>query len=164
MKIKEVKNIRRYKAGYEVRTVIIDGEEYGGDDVELKSAYTPEGYYIGNSVWAYRLCKTRGIKPEIKSSLVNRDPSEFNGGAGPTCSIGFCKSEQRWYGWSHRAISGFGVGSVVDSLDHVCATSGYTDEFLADNPEYDNSLPLGFEAKNIDDAKRMAIAFADSVA
>jgi len=30
-----------------------------------------------------------------------------------TASIGFSVSEQKWYGWSHRAFYGFGVGSTV---------------------------------------------------
>ena len=28
-----------------------------------------------------------------------------------TCCIGFNPIEQKWYGWSHRAIFGFGIGS-----------------------------------------------------
>jgi len=27
--------------------------------------------------------------------------------------LGWCESEQKWYGWSHRAIYGFGIGSEV---------------------------------------------------
>ena len=34
---------------------------------------------------------------------------------------GFSPTEQKWYGWSHRAIYGFGVGSKVSSGD--CAYS-----------------------------------------
>lgn len=33
------------------------------------------------------------------------------------CSIGFSEKEQKWYGWSHRAIYGFGVGSQVKKGD-----------------------------------------------
>lgn len=29
------------------------------------------------------------------------------------CCIGFNEAEQKWYGWSHRAICGFGVGATV---------------------------------------------------
>ena len=77
-------------------------------------------------------------------------------------SIGFCEQEQKWYGWSHRAIYGFGVGDVVKEGD-CTATSGWTDEYLAEHPEEDLSLPVGFKAETLDDAKRMAIAFAESV-
>lgn len=30
-----------------------------------------------------------------------------------TVQIGWCESEQKWYGWSHRAYYGFGIGSQV---------------------------------------------------
>jgi hypothetical protein len=71
----------------------------------MKSAYTPDGAYLGDSVWAYRLCKVRGIKPELRTPHSN------------VCSIGFCEREQKWYGWSHRAMWGFGVGDSVKKGD-----------------------------------------------
>ena len=79
------------------------------------------------------------------------------------CSIGFNKKEQKWYGWSHRAIFGFGIGDVVKE-GSCCAESGYVEDYIKEHPEKDLSLPVGFEAKTLEDAKRMAIAFADSVA
>ena len=172
----ERKIFRRYKAGYEVwdeKTVcpgfsaeVIDG----GDDpaaaaeladqittqagvaelIWMRRAYTPAGDYIGTQRWGHRLCVTRGIAPELA------DPDH------KVCSIGFCEREQKWYGWSHRAIYGFGVGDVVKEGD-CTATSGWTDDYLAQHPEDDLSLPVGFEAKTLEDARRMAIAFADSV-
>jgi len=42
-------------------------------------------------------------------------------------SIGFSEQEQKWYGWSHRAIYGFGVGSVVDK-GHCAYTAPTVDE------------------------------------
>lgn len=41
-------------------------------------------------------------------------------------TIGFSEKEQKWYGWSHRAIYGFGIGSTVKKGD-----IGY----VADTPE-----------------------------
>ena len=35
----------------------------------------------------------------------------------PEASIGFAKKNQSWYGWSHRAINGFKVGSRVKMGD-----------------------------------------------
>lgn len=84
-------------------------------------------------------------------------------GDNKVCSIGFNEEEQKWYGWSHRAIGSFGIGDKVKK-DDLCASSGWTDEYLKEHPEKDLSLPIGFEAKTLEDAKRMAIAFADSVA
>lgn len=72
--------------------------------------------------------------------------------------IGFAPKDQKWYGWSHRAIYGFKVGDTVKK-GHV----------LAPDPEYPNlrgreeRLPLGFTAKTLADARRMAAAFALNV-
>ena len=161
---------RKYKAGYEVREelsqtnfeVVPMGGEVDADMQELidaitskkhvivKSAYTPNGDYIGDSKTAHFLIVKRGIKPEKANPTHN------------VCSVGFCEKEQKWYGWSHRAIFGFAIGFKVEEGD-CCASSGYTKEYLAEHPEDDLSLPVGFIAKDLIDAKRMAIAFADSV-
>lgn len=101
MKVQEVLGIRRYKAGYEVREEVIDDSEYGGDGFVTKTAYTPDGHYIGDSKQGYRLCNKRGIAPELAFPNNN------------VCCIGFCEKEQKWYGWSHRAIYGFGIGDEV---------------------------------------------------
>ena len=74
------------------------------------------------------------------------------------CSIGFCEKEQKWYGWSHRAMYGFKVGDKVKKGD-CTASSGWTAEYLADHPEEDWSLPIGFVAKTLDDCRKMAVAF-----
>ena len=36
---------------------------------------------------------------------------------GNVACIGWCEDEQKWYGWSHRAIYGFGVGDEVKRGD-----------------------------------------------
>lgn len=76
--------------------------------------------------------------------------------------IGFSEKEQKWYGWSHRAIYGFGVGYIAKKGDCV-TTSGWTDDYLAKHPEADLSVKVGFRVKNMEDAKKCAIAFAESV-
>ena len=43
----------------------------------------------------------RGITEQIQDGY----------GAPNTCCIGFNPIEKKWYGWSHRAIFGFGIGS-----------------------------------------------------
>ena len=93
-----------------------------------------EADYVGSLADALSLAH-RGIKPE---KIASRCAS---------CTIGFCQREQKWYGWSHRAIYGFGVGSVVDSDSHLCA----------------EELGVGFRAATLADARRMAAAFAESV-
>ena len=105
MKDRKVLKVRRYKAGYEIREELVDGSEFGGEDFTMKTAYTPTGDYIGNPKFAYRLCKKRGIAPEKIGSDHN------------ICSIGFCDKDQKWYGWSHRALFGFGIGSKTKRGD-----------------------------------------------
>ena len=172
MKIIERKLFRRYKAGYEVWDELVQPPNYvaevisdpdgGAEEVAatineaesepiwMRVAYTPDGKYIGDPRRAHFLCKKRGIAPETLPGHK-------------VCSIGFCEAKQKWYGWSHRAIYGFGIGDVVEDGD-CTASSGYTDEYIAEHPEDDTSLPIGFTAKTLADAKRMAIAFAESVA
>ena len=141
----------KYKAGYHVRYEEISGDEYGTDEpFVIRLAYTPDGDYIGDPKWARKLTKY-GIKPELVSPDHN------------VCSIGFSAKKNKWYGWSHRAMYGFTIGDVVSEGD-CTASSGWTDEYLAKYPEANQSLPIGFEAKTMDDAKRMAIAFAESIA
>ncbi len=133
MKIKEIQRIINYKVGYQVRWELIDGTEFGSGDVLMKSAYNLDGTYIGDTKIAYRLCRDRGIMPEPRSGSK-------------VCSIGFSKSQDKWYGWSHRAIYGFSIGDIVKEGD--CTAS---------------SLSVGFIAKDFRDCKQMAIAFAESV-
>ena len=166
---------KRFKAGYEIRHELVPTVDFHaevidqGDDSQatqelvntinsgsqsgailMKSAYNLAGNYIGSTRDAHQLCVKRGIAPEKAKE------------SDEVCSIGFCEREQKWYGWSHRAIYGFGVGSEVKEGD-CCNSSGYIEEYLNDHPEDDLSLPVEFVAKSLEDAKRMAIAFADSV-
>ena len=125
----------------------MDGDE--SHPVEMDAVFAVDGGYVGNVEDAQRLLD-RGILPQLA------------GHNDRTCSIGFCAREQKWYGWSHRAMHGFSIGDIVKEGD-CTASSGFTDEYIAEYPELDLSLPVGFVAKTIDDAKRMAVAFADSV-
>lgn len=88
---------RTYKSrGYYVAT---EKTKHGmgpkGDYYEIRSAYTLNGDYIGGPKTAYFLTVKRGIAPELISKDTN------------VCSVGYCEKEDKWYGWSHRAISGF---------------------------------------------------------
>jgi len=46
-------------------------------------------------------------------------------------SIGFSKANQKWYGWSHRAIAGFGIGDECKKGD--CAFNPSNKEEFLDN-------------------------------
>ncbi len=148
MKSKSLKVIHYRKWGFELRKQEVRMK--GNPTVEVWSAYTPSGDYIGDPRTAWRLCVKRGIAPEKADSTHS------------VCSIGYSKKLKKWFGWSHRAIFGFKVGSIVKKGD-CCASSGWTPEYLAEHPREDKSLPVGFKAKTLEDAKRMAISFADSV-
>lgn len=43
-----------------------------------------------------------------------------------TASIGFSESEQKWYGWSHRAIYGFGIGEKIKKGNCAYVDHPYT--------------------------------------
>lgn len=123
MDSRKVLSERRYKAGYVVRKELVDSGTGDGSTFEMTSAYTPNGDYIGSSRLAFRLCKTRGIQPMKKTDDSN------------ICSIGFCDKEQKWYGWSHRAMYGFGVGSKVKLGD--CAYMPSTkEEVMMDTEQF----------------------------
>jgi len=85
---------------YELRPLDIEG----GSD--LIGAYSPDGGFIGLEDEAKKFVE-RGIVPQLRPDSV----------AGNSCSIGFSEAEQKWYGWSHRAMFGFGIGSVVTKGD-----------------------------------------------
>jgi len=132
--IKKVIRIRHYKAGYEIRTEKIDGQAFGCSDFSIQSAYTPDGLYIGDPKMAYQLCKKCGIKPEYRTATSN------------ICTIGYSQKQEKWFGWSHRAICGFKVGDVVKEGDVLEAY-----------------FSVGFKAETIEQVKQMAAAFAESV-
>jgi hypothetical protein len=135
MKIQKVISERKFKTGYIIRDELIDPEFSGtSQPLRMKSAYNYNGDYIGNSKSAHYLCTKRGILPEVIPG-------------NKVCSIGFCEKEQKWYGWSHRAIYGFGIGDVT-KLEQ-CGV-----------PQY---IKAGFKAKTLKDAMKIAIAFAQSV-
>ena len=88
---------RNYKAGYTVRQEFWDDRDLGGQGLFISNAYTPNGNWIGSTKIAYFLCKKRGIVPELKTSKSD------------ACSIGYSPQDEKYYGWSHRAICGFVV-------------------------------------------------------
>ena len=107
--------------------------------------------YIGNEdTYKY-------LVEEKKLVLIQKIDKTHN-----TCSIGYSPKENKWYGWSHRAMYGFGIGDVVKEGD-LTATSGFVEEYRIQHPDEDKSLPVGYKAECLNDAKRMAIAFASAV-
>ena len=124
-----------------------------------------------------------------------------------TANIGFNPKEQKWYGWSHRAMYGFGIGSTckkgdahfvpknreeeieaavsfwsdsdhenvhgLDKGDHFVIRWTYSQstpnvdlrgQVNSIDYEYRKTYGRGeWEARTLDDAKQMAVDFANSV-
>lgn len=153
----EVLSIKKYKAGYEVREERISSHlenEPKDHTFIMKSAYTPSGDYIGNPKTAYFLCKKRRIKPEKAYPSDN------------VCSIGFCEREQKWAGYSHRALVLFGIGDKL--FDENWIPEGASNErdecgFLIAV----NNVPFkdrgSIIIKNMEQAKQAAMNFAEYI-
>lgn len=126
----DVIKINKWKY-YRKRGYIIVDEVWEGYGIptQMKSAYSlPNFYYIGDSISAYRYWKKWGIisfepasgshpikdRPiyeEAKQALLEGHIFQFK--KSPSCSIGWSERDQKWYGWSHRAIYGFKPGSKI---------------------------------------------------
>jgi hypothetical protein len=91
------------------------GLEPNEPPIIMRQCHTKEGYYIGDEKIADFLT--------IKKGLTQLQPLQESNNV---CSIGFNEAEDKWYGWSHRAIFGFGVGSEVKPGD--CAFKPATKE------------------------------------
>lgn len=105
----------------------INSITYGSNNaIEIESVKTLAGEYIGDSGRAAFLHQ-RGIVPQLASPKHK------------VCSIGYCARENKWYGWSHRAMFGFGIGSGVRKGD--CAYMPDTKEsFIESLYEWHNEL------------------------
>ena len=164
---------------------------------EITAAYNDNDQYIGDEEFA-KVLQGKGIEPEVNK------PSHS------VCSIGFCEKENKWYGWSHRVMYGFTIGSEVkkgdcaysskdkddfleymilfwtDNDDEGCnnVTAKHTDDGVEVSWVYSDKIPnkklrnkissvtTGYPesygngewvAKTMDDAKKMACDFAESV-
>jgi len=106
MKVLEVLRERHYEH-YDIRDEVWDSEVPEQDPLVMKRlAYSKAGDWIGNSVWAHRLVHRYGV-----TRFEKTDPKHC------ICSIGFALGKERWFGWSHRAIASFGVGSTCRKGD-----------------------------------------------
>ncbi len=143
-----MRNIFLFNIVYQFEKPFPDAEGF-----YMATAYNERQEYIGNIKTLENLLK-HGIIPELIPAKIKEKNT--------VCSIGKSVKDNKWYGWSHRAMHGFQVGDKIKQGD-CAASSGWTQEYLDQHPEEDRSLPIGFEAKTEADCKRMAIAFAESV-
>ena len=113
------------------RVIALDNRGHG----ESQKLYDPADYHTATMAEdARRLIVKRGIRPQLRQATHG------------CCSIGYQAEERKWYGWSHRAIYGFGVGHRVKKGDGGA-----------------EGLPPRFVVRTLADAKRVAEAFAESV-
>ena len=70
--------------------------------------------------------------------------TKFNG------STGFSEKDQKWYGWSHRAIFGFKIGDKIFEADYGDDKTKFSDHGSK-------------ECKTLDDCQIAARAFSDYV-
>jgi len=93
---------QRHYPGYFYCKELIEGRDHGCKDFEIVSCYSDyNGQYMGDARMARILCKKMGIR-QVQLA-----------GDGNCCSIGFNEGEKKWYGWSHRAVVGFGIGDML---------------------------------------------------
>ena len=100
----------RVHSAYVIQTVETTWYCEGWQYVRLDRALSTHGEALGNvpiligdTKDAEFLAVTKGL----------RQLQPRSGGPGKVCSIGFCPGDGKWYGWSHRAIYGFGGGDKI---------------------------------------------------
>lgn len=116
------------------RTVELD---YGGKTFKMLKVFNSDGHYVGDERWGKMLTE-RGIVPE----LARPDQG--------VCSVGFCEKEQKWYGWSHRSMCGFGIGDRIFEVGYGDADTLFTEHGKV-------------RIKSLDQARQAAVNFADYV-
>lgn len=149
------------------------------DSTSVVYCVDADGNIIGELTEIYNLWKRYGIEGFHRPS-----------GEGPF-NVGYAPSTNKWYGWSHRAIKGFTIGSEVKKGDIAYQAQSLEEymEYLknfydADRCYYDPSTmqikiegstmtitegaPMTFgrgewKAESMDDAYQMAIDFAEAV-
>ena len=107
-----------------------------------------------NTKWYYMrkdgvLCDYSTKKPIQQQPMLNENETKENffekhGIKEVSCGLGYSEKEEKWYGWSHRAIHGFGIGDKCVEC-------------------YPTGTKQGKIIKTMEQAKEAAKKFADSV-
>lgn len=94
------------------------------DDAMVYCSKIDGSYFTrgGMEAEGFKFLFRRGITEQLQNANNIKDH---------TVNIGFNPEEQKWYGWSHRALYGFGIGSSISKGD--CAYQPVDkDDFLDD--------------------------------
>lgn len=108
----------KFNADMVIRAELVDMSSalptFGKSKLVMLSVYSKiDGAYVGSPDMAtYLACQ--GIAPQS------------NGGS-PVASIGFIAKEQRWAGWSHRAMCSFGIGDRLFEADYGTEDTLFTE-------------------------------------
>jgi len=113
--------------------ITVIGEDKKDKPILFESFYTDEGLYIGpyDDMTVY-------VKDWGLTQLQSSNPTS------KVVSVGFSEKEQKWYGWSHRARSKFGIGDETKE--------GQISPF-----------PIGYVIKSLEEAKEAAKYFSEGV-
>ena len=141
-------NLTQPMGGRSVRAVksvfgpfVVRVEHWPDQDHDSEMAYgiTDEGrlLYVGDAKTA-RFLYGKGITEHFQST----------GGDEGTLNVGFCPRLQAWWGWSHRAMASFRVGSKVPK------------DFTG--KQYEPGF-CGRKLKTLDECRRAALAHAEGV-
>lgn len=76
--------------------------------------------------------------------------------------VGFNETSREYFGWSHRGWAKFWIGHVTKEGDCQCY-SGYVPGYLEEHPELDFRIKPGFVCRTLEDCKRVAFAYAESI-
>ncbi len=106
------------------------------DVMKMKNVRNKTGDYAGEEGVSKSLEKY-GIAPE----MIDDDSS--------VCTIGWSDHEQKYYGWSHRAMFGFGIDDMI-----------YEEDFADDVPFREHG---SVRIRNKSDARNAAVNFARDV-
>lgn len=151
----------------------------------MLSAYSKEGYYIGNASYVARLYNDYGICSDLTCGELE------NPNKNPHVCCGYSPRDNKYYGWSHRAIHGFGIGdevvkgnlsylpSTIEELRENCEQYRYdgtcemyrevlevgTPDTLCDGTHCPyHKLGRGeYKILNLQDAKQTALSYAYNV-
>lgn len=137
--VKEVKH-----KGYVVRFSYVKCDKTNMG-ILMAWAFTPEGFEIGEPEFARYLIKN-GIAPTKID--VNRKGC---------CTIGFCKKEQKWYGFGHRGLCGFGVNDKLFDKEWIPEGKKVCDDRIKFTERGSKTIT------NLEEAKQSAINFADYI-
>lgn len=118
-----------------------------GESAELDNLER-EAYGVGNMLfreWTEHLDShptflSEGLLVEQEDFFKKHGIEEEEG----ECGLGFSEKEQKWYGWSQRAIQGFGIGDEAVEC-------------------YPNKTVKGAKCKTLADCKKAAKKFSESV-